>query len=140
MADETSIADRWLYSVLSNDSTLDTLLGSGDRVWQEQADQGAPMPYVVFQYQGGFDVAGVGPTRIMASLLYLVRVIGTGEFSELEAAADRIDTLLHAKAGEVADGHMFACVREQPFRLIETTDGIVYRHRGGLYRLLAQSA
>lgn len=140
MPAETFTAARWLYAKLAGDAALAAALGGADRVWQELADQGSAMPYVVFQYQGGSDVAGVGTARIMANLLYLVRVVGGGAHSELEAAADRIDAVLHGASGPVGDGIVFACVREQPISYTETSDGKVYRHVGGLYRLFTQSA
>lgn len=140
MADETSPADRWLFATLDADVDLRTALGGPNRVWQEEADQGAPMPYAVFIYQGGSDVWGHGAARVMANLLYLVKVVGIGSFAELRTAADRIDAALQGKSGVAADGQVFGCVRERIVRYPERHEGKTYRHRGGMYRLYAQSS
>ncbi len=130
--------DQWLYATLSGDVTLMALVSG---VHNALAAQGAALPYVVFNFQGGGDVRGVGPTRIMTSALYQVKAVGSGaSYAPLKSAVDRIDTLLQGASGSVTDGWIYSCVREQPIAYVETTaGGAQFRHLGGFYRIVAQS-
>jgi hypothetical protein len=138
--DETVVAETWLYSVLTTDATLTGLIGVGEKVHAFVAPKGTPPPFVVYQYQGGNDVRGVGPVRIMTGLLYVVKAVTRSKsFSDLKPIAERINVLLHAQHGEAAGGRVVSCVREQPFKLVETSDGgVPFRHLGGIYRINAQ--
>ncbi len=137
MATETLVAEQWLYTVLSTDSQLAAVVGT--RIYAYIAPENATFPYVVYQNQAGRDVRGVGPLRIMANLLYVVKVVGqTNTFGALETAANRIDAVLQAASGTPTRGTVIACVREQPFALVESLDTGQYRHLGGIYRLWAK--
>jgi hypothetical protein len=109
------------------------------KVYPDEAPAGTAVPYVVFGLQGGFDdLTEVGALRVWANLLYLVRVIGQGtSYSALQPTADAIDARLDRQKGPVGSGYYVeSCVREQPFRMPETTPtGVRFRHLGGLYRL-----
>jgi hypothetical protein len=135
---ELSAADKWLYTVLSGDAQLVGLING--RVFDTLAPESAAFPYVVFQYQGGHDVRGNGPTRVMTNSLYLVKAVGRGgSYASLWPIANRLDELLHAQHGANADGQAWA-VREQPFKLLEVDNGVQYRHLGGLYRIYVMEA
>ena len=43
-----------------------------------------------------------------------------------------------AASGTPTRGTVIACVREQPFALVESLDTGQYRHLGGIYRLWAK--
>ena len=134
---ETLVAEQWLYSVLAADSQLAAIVGT--RIYAYVAPQGATMPFVVYQNQAGRDVRGVGPLRLMANLLYVVKVVAqTNSFATLETAANRIDVVLQAASGTNVRGTVIACVREQPFSLVESTNEGQFRHLGGIYRLWAK--
>jgi len=49
-----------------------------------------------------------------------------------------VDAVLHGASGTATDGTVIACVRERAFEMVEMTDGVQYRHLGGIYRVLAQ--
>lgn len=140
---ETVRAERWLFSRLSGDGGaggLNTLVGG--RIYAYVAPQGVQSPLVVYSYQSGYDVRGVGPTRVMASLLYQIKAVGVGttpQLLALQSVADRIDWLLQAASGTVADGRVLVCVREGGVSYIETDNSVVYTHLGGLYRLLVRA-
>lgn len=139
MADETTRADEWLHGVLS-DATLTAAATGG--VFADVAPEGTAFPYVVHNFQGGHDVRGAGPTRIMVSGLWLVQGVDATQsyMGTLRTIADRIDALLQAASGAAgSDGVVFSCVREQPFRMPEVLEGgKQIRHLGGLYRILVQ--
>jgi hypothetical protein len=134
---ETLRVDQWLYGVLSGDSTLSALVAG--RIYSALAPQDAALPFVVFNQQAGVDVRGVGPYRIMTSLVYQIKAIGRGgSFQPIAAIADRLDQLLQGASGSVVDGRILMCVREQPLAYVEVEDGVHYRHLGGLWRILSQ--
>ena len=134
---ETVRVEQWLYQVLSSDAVLAGHVGG--RIYSYVAPGDAAFPFIVYSHQASRDVLGVGPARIMANLLYQVKVIGVGSsVVPLKVIADRIDELLHGASGAVADGTVLACVREQPLSYVEVDEGVRYYHIGGLYRIYAQ--
>ena len=140
MADETTRADEFLHGILTGDTALTTALTGG--IFADLAPEKTQFPYGLHHFQGGADVRGNGPGRIMVSGLWLVQAVAEQDsyLGTLRTAADRIDTLLQAKSGAAgSDGVVFSCVREQPYRMVEVlTGGAQVRHLGGLYRLLVQ--
>ena len=140
MTSETNIIETWLYSVLSGDATLHALVA--DRIFNTIALQNSPYPCVVFQYQGGHDVMNVSTFRIMTDALYVVKGIAqSAVFADVKPIADQVDTLLHGQAGTVAGlGTVLMSNREQPFQLLEQDGDTHYRHLGGIYRIIAQTA
>lgn len=140
IGDETTIVDQWITATLTADATIIAALTDGENgVHADIAPPKAGHPLIVFQFQGGFDVRGAGPHRIMLSGLWLIRAIGEGrDYLEIKPIADRIDALFQGADGSAADGFVFSSVREAPFRLAEREEGHDYRHLGGVYRCLAQ--
>lgn len=135
---EIVTAERWLYGKLKNDATLTGLASGGVYTWPVPA--GITLPYVLYQNQTGTDIRGTGATRIGVNGLWIVRAIAeTYSFGgNLQSAADRIDALLHGKASAVTGGVVWACVRTEPFQLVEMADGRQFRHLGGIYRIYVQ--
>lgn len=133
---EALTVDRWLYAKLTADATL---MSKVTAVHSYPIPDNATLPYVLMQEQSVSDIRGVGPYRIGVSGLWLVRVVAraVGWGGNLEAAADRIDAVLQAASGSVTGGVVWACVRERPFRLVETTQSGQFRHCGGVYRIWA---
>lgn len=120
---------NWLTSRLNNDAA-----GVDERVFEDQA-RDEPYPMIIFQFQGGEDVRGVGTARVMVSGVWLVRAVDELEsYNDLGSIADAIDGRLHGAAGNGVIG----CVREAPYQRIESEDGVEYRHLGGLYRIYVQ--
>lgn len=137
---ETFNAEQWLHGLLTGDDEeggVNTL--TGGRVYAYRAPGGAEYPLVIYGYQGGHDVRGVGATRIMASLVYQVKAIGRLSavgFGAIEAIAERLDQLLQGASGSVVDGGLvLSCVREEPIAYPEIDGPYVFSHLGGLYRL-----
>lgn len=136
---EPVYADQWLYSKLTTDATLASLLSG--RVYSYMAPLGAAFPCIIYAYQGGADTAVVGGYRIFNSGQYQVKAVGQGEsMAALAAIANRLDTVLHRAAGTVTGGAILACVRERPLSYAEFTNGLRYNHLGGIYRILVQES
>lgn len=113
------------------------------RVWSDVAPQNVPFPYIITGQQSAVDVVATGPYRVMVSCLYLVKAITGGQYysAAIQQIANQIDALLQAtKADSVpGGGRIISCVRQRPFRLPEITNGIQYRHLGGIYEINTQS-
>lgn len=134
---DTALAERWLYTTLAADAALGSVVST--RIYSSVAPQSSTLPCVVFQQQAARDVMGSGPYRYHSTMLYTVRVIDeAGGWGTVEASADRIDAVLHAASGTATGGTIVACVREQPFSMVESIDGRTFRHLGGIYRLWLQ--
>jgi len=131
---ELVAVDTYIYSRLT---AAPALLSS--HVYAAEAPQSQAAPYIVYALMGGFDdLTEVGAVRIWANLLYLVKVVGQGtSFAALDPTVTEIDARLHRTSGPVSTtAYVDSCIREQPFRMAETTpSGVAYRHAGGLYRL-----
>ena len=98
---ETVRVEQWLYRVLSQDMTLGDMVGG--RIYAYVAPQDAPFPFILISHQAGHDVRGVGPARVMVSLVYQVKVVGQGgSFAPLQPIADDPDSvaLVHEAAPE----------------------------------------
>jgi hypothetical protein len=133
---EAVAGEEFLYSTLTGDATLMTQLTGG--VWNTQADEGTAYPLLVFQFMSGIDFAAVGAERIWTNMLYLVKVIAEGAaFDAMNAAAARVDQLLHRASGSASDGTVWSCTREQIIRLPDSVAGSQFRQAGGIYRLYA---
>lgn len=138
---ETSAAEKWIYSKLAADAALTAIVGTRiyhDRIPQDVAN---PYPCVVFAYQSGRDVRGVGAWRAWSNLLYVVRGIDETEdyLGNLQTIANRIDAVLHGASGTTSEGTVWASVREEPFRMSEEgPGGRIFGHLGGIYRVLAK--
>lgn len=135
---ETTLVESWLHTRLSTDAILTSQVS--DRIYAYLAPARAATPFVVFNAQSpGFDVMGVGTARVMLNCLYQVKVVvQDASFAPAKDAADRIDTLLHGATGTPPGGQVLGCVREGPLAYAEVSDGIEYRHLGGLYRIWVQ--
>lgn len=129
-------AEAWLYDRLSNDATLDGLGIGADRIHDSLAPPGTRGTYIVYQYQGGFDINGTGLIRIMGSLLFAVKVMGENVTKKsLAPIVLRVDELLQVAADYA--GFRFECQREQELALPPLFEGgAITRQIGGLYRIL----
>jgi hypothetical protein len=139
---EVNAALRWIDSKLRASVTLCSYIGvATPRIYDGVVIQATPaiaLPYVVYQYQGGSDLMTNGTFRIWANALYLVRGVAVFPFTSLDAIAVAIDTALHGLGGTIAAGTVYSATRQQPFEMYETTDGVRYKHMGGIYRIYSK--
>ena len=133
---ETSEVDRWLHATLTGDASLSSLLPGG--VWRRLADQNAPFPVCVFQFQGGADVATLPGERVMLSGVWLVKAITRDGLGDLPEIVRRVDDLLHLVHRREDITPLLSVVREAPFDMTETDQGVTYEHLGALYRIQAK--
>lgn len=111
------------------------------RLYEDFAPTDAVYPFVIYQCQSPpRDIRGVGVSRVMVDTLYVVKAVAqVSSYAPLAPVASVIDAALTSPAGSpVADGFVFASVREEQFSLVEIDNGTQYRHFGGQYRIQAQ--
>jgi len=137
MASESFGIDRFIYSTLSSDATITSLVSN--RIFKGYAPQGTTTPSIVFQNQApNRDVRAIGAIRIMTNGLYLIKAVTTVNEASLEPILNRIDELFDAITNIEPDITIVSCVREQDYELIESRDSIMYRHRGIFFQIQAQ--
>lgn len=125
---EVLVASRWLYD------TLQDVAPGG--AWSDVAPPHVKDPYIVFSMTDANDVRVVDGIRVLTDALYTVKAVAETEtYAGLETYASQIDTALHNASSVVTDGLIVWCVRERPVAYSETTDGLTYKHLGGMYRL-----
>ena len=131
---ELVTADKWLYSVLNGDAALKALT---PKVYALPAPQGAVLPYTAYNVLSALDLQGMGARRVWVNALYVVRAIfeSASWGGDLEVAADRIDTLLHAASGSASGGMVWSCARQEPFYMVDNSSGQQIRMLGGIYRI-----
>lgn len=139
--DETYLIDKWILERLKADSVIQA--GVGTRIYEQLAPSDAAYPFIIYQQQTiPRDVQGVGAIRIWTDVHYTIKVVTTGSYANIKALVDRIDDLFDDGTGIQATttyGH-FNCWRVNLFRLTQPINSTtIYRHRGGIYRIQAQS-
>jgi hypothetical protein len=144
---EVEAGYRWLEGALQGDASLIALVRpGGDDGTATNADRvpdNVSLPAIMFAYQGGTG------TRVVDRELYLSGVWQVKVLTEedgLDQAgpiAKRLHQVLEGRNAEVIPGDfgtLHQCTRESVLSLQETDEtGRVFRHLGGLYRLLVGS-
>lgn len=140
---EIEVVENWIHDVLVADSTLNGIISG--RVWKYAAKQNASSPYILYGYQGGGDLQGLGTVRLVTSPVYFVRAVKKNGFPDanFNVVTNRIDevvgkTVRATKAS--SDGlstYVISGRRVQPISYTESnpTSDIPIFHVGGLYRL-----
>jgi hypothetical protein len=121
-----------LYTTLSGGTALTSLLG-GTAVYQQQAPDGAALPYVVFSKQAG------GPENIdphdRRDLTYFVRAYaGSAKTAgQIDAA---VEALLHRHNLPVTGWNTLWCARDADLETVEPQpNGVPVYMAGGMYRI-----
>lgn len=148
MAHAAAIAYRWIAARLAPSGVLDSVLAAAG-VGGAHADMipvgttwstgAAPYRVTYGEQTAGEDAYVIGQRRLTTDPLFQVAVVGrVAGVDSLEAAADRIDALLHEASGSVTGGEVLACTRERPLRLgpLYGPGSITTYKLGGLYRLV----
>lgn len=138
MPSEIETIDKWIYQTLSADAALTAIVGN--RIYTELAPQLVDQPMVIYHQQSpSTDLMEVGQRRVWTQGRWMVKLVGrTQSFVDLYSAFDRIETLLHRADGVVGSGNVLAVTREQIVKYVELSDGIQWRHFGGIYNIIAQ--
>lgn len=140
---EIEVVENWLHDVLVADSTLNGIVSG--RVWKYKAKQNASGVYVLYGFQAGSDVQGLGTVRLLTRPLYFVRAVKKDGFpdSNFNIVTNRIDEVIQNSvrstktSSDGATGYVISARRVQPISYTEPnpTSEIPIFHVGGLYRM-----
>lgn len=125
-------AESWVEGRLQLDSTLISL-GVSTRVYRYEAPSGATMPFIVLGMRpDASDVVGIGVARVLSNYEFVIRAVGSVEDqATLVSIAQRFDPAL-----EVREDNGVGCVRSNPLSYTTRENGQIYRHLGGIYRVI----
>ncbi len=141
LANEIPLVSSWIYARIVTDATMITLGVTDEKVWEYAAPEGMSGWFISYQKMEAGDVRGLGNTRFMTRLRYLIRVVDRGADWDHEAVANRIDQLFDGNVSveRVTDplGWIESSSRIEPYDLPETISGVQYRHLGGIYEIAA---
>lgn len=138
---EISRVKRFIHAALVDSLPVTALVG--ERIFADVQPQPAEWPAVVFGVLSSPDTTANGGTRVVTRPLVLVRAITEGHGQEMaEQLADAIDDALQAAVGQVAGygAYVAGVVREDAFDMVEESEGKIYRHLGGRYRVAIHAA
>jgi hypothetical protein len=134
----------WLYQTLTQDTTLQDMAGGAPalakRVVEGVYPGDAPW-HVSFTILEPVDVKVVGLIQVMASVQAQVKVVGRAtSYVPLVPVYRRVHQLLEGRTipQDVAQGAVLQFGRVSGIQFPESTNGIEYRHLGGLYEALTQ--
>lgn len=122
-----------LYGTLTGGTALTAQLAGTGAVYNQQAPEGAALPYMVFSKAGG------GPENIdphdRRDLTYWIRA-----YADSAKTAGAIDgaasTILHRATLTVTGYRTIWCVRETEFEMVENPpDGVPVYMAGAYYRI-----
>jgi hypothetical protein len=120
-----------LYAQLAAGTALTAALG-GTYIYEALAPQGKTVPYVIYNRAGGGD-DNSSPRRTRSEQ-WLVQAVGTDL-----AAARRLDELIDARLHEgsftITGWDCYQAARRTDVAYAEPGEGgVIYWHRGGVYR------
>jgi len=105
-------ADRWLYTQLTTDPTLNTTLGG--RVFADVAPLGTQYPLVVMTFVAAQQVGNWSSDRIMDNELWQIAVwTNEPNYTSIETVTDRIRQVLHKASGT----GVISCAFERQLRM-----------------------
>jgi len=116
------------------------LLGATTGVFMRRARPGQALPFIIIGKQSGLS-DHVFQGEFLRNLVYTVKVVYGDETSMETAGAidDAINTLLTGSPLRSDRHKTIGLQRESDVEYAEDSDGKVYYHEGGLYRLLVTS-
>lgn len=133
--------DAALISTLAGDATLTTLAPGG--VYREVAPLGVAEPYVIVQLMSHDDQYLLNKAQAFEAGTYMVKAVqASTSGSAAQAAADRIQALLHNGSLTITGFRLINLARQERIAYVEIDDvrDRRYQHRGGLYDVLVEPA
>jgi len=123
-----------LYTTLQGGAALTTLLAGTVSIYDMQAPDGAAMPYVVFNHQGG-GPDNINPSEIESNLWLVKAYSATGAANASNIFA-QADALIHRQNISIGSRNTFWFAREENVKLVENLpNGKRVFMRGGIYRV-----
>ena len=134
MANQIVSIEKWLYSVLSADSALNT--ENGGRLVCRLAPEVTSLPLTVFANQSQGSIPSLGGRGISRDV-YVVKMVGANDdMTLLQAGANRISALLDDASG-TQDGLLIRSKFDSSEAYIETREDGRFAHLGAFFRIVA---
>lgn len=145
---ELDALGKFIYARIANDGEI-IAAGLAARVFQDQAPDKVSYPFILFNFQSGADVGGLGIVRVLLSAVYQIKVITRGAPTDADrVTAYRLDRLFQTVAasaqeltrrelaGDQTETLVISARRESPVQYVENDHQSkqVFYHRGGLFR------
>jgi hypothetical protein len=129
-----NVLNAAVYSRLSADGALGTLLGGTTNIFYQQAPDHQDYPFVIFDWQAGGD-DNITPSRMKNMVMHARGYTTTG--AALAGSIDaRLDALLHDYTFTVVGWTNFWTAREEDIAIVENPpDGDKVYSAGGFYRV-----
>jgi hypothetical protein len=137
---EEDAITEWLISYLEADVTLMSYLNGyvAAEAWQDSTNS----PFVRVDRLDGNDLMVTGLHRVWTDTTYVVRGVqhwrggGRPDRTDINQIGARLDTLLHDHEATTTT-HQIHSFREEadPLPAVVTSDGELWLHSGGVYRL-----
>ena len=98
----------FIYTALTADATLISLLGNPPRIYRDMIPQDVnAYPAIVVQNLSATPTVANGANRVLSSDLWLVKIIGQGEsHAPITTIGDRIDAVLQGRSGTTDGAHI----------------------------------
>lgn len=141
---EGLVISDWLNDTLTADAALIAAMGGGDaidRIGEGLVPAGAGgWPVVTWTVIEPQQINGVGLTEIMARVSFTIKAVTQSRsYAPIVPVVQRIHALIASKANvTVSQGLVLTCERRAGIQYPERTEGIEYRHLGGLYEAHVQ--
>jgi hypothetical protein len=132
--------EKWLYSYLTADSTLNGMVGG--RFYGPAVKTGTAFPYITWDMQSNTRVNGNAAGWLMTKSRFQVKVVAKGGMTDaVSAIADRLETLLD-KREITANGITFSVLPVTDINyVVQGQDAeIRFLHYGGIFEFDAQVA
>lgn len=139
MAAALTRIEQWIFQQLSGDATITGIVGQ--RIYADEAPQGAPFPLVLFAHIGNVDIVRTLGTGRVNKSIFIVRAVGTGSTAQgsLKTVADRFDEVL-LTTGVTLDGIHLSTQHDQEAIRKDSENGIPLSYLGSYYLIFSQPA
>jgi hypothetical protein len=133
---------RALYGKMAGDTTLTAMLATGatgysKAIYEDSAPEGAAFPFVVFSKSSGVPTEAFGDPSAFENDIWLVKAVDRNTSSDpAEAIQARIVALLNDSSLSISGATLCYLRRQSDVEYSEVTDGVKYKHRGALFRLV----
>lgn len=130
MAVEAQKVAAFVFDTLMDDTApggVSALLGG--RIYRDQVPQQAALPAATVTVVSSTDSSTLGGNRVMDIVLVDVRCVAAGaSYGPINAAADRVDTLLQNTSGVKSGVVVVELRRDQTQAYLESESGTTYSH------------
>ena len=132
---EIQEAKNWIYDKLVANADIASVVST--RIYADNYPGTRVFPYILYNWQGGGDLRGVGKKRLASEPLFQIRVVTIGAPDTNAKLVDkRLDDVLEASANDLSGDYYFTASREGFVDRPEYDSANTrYHNLGGIYRI-----